>query len=189
MIAKRRVALLRWIVVVLMVSPISVLIPATVWAAQVPATQEPRPVPPQDRPSAQEGPAYDPSTEATFTGTVARIRTGGPGRLGWLMRVHTLGLGHGGTRDTQLLVNTDQGTVEIHLGPTTFVKERRVEINKGDRVEVIGSRLTVDEPPRVLAREVRKGDSVWTLRIRPDSRSGVLSRRRRGDSGRRTRLS
>jgi hypothetical protein len=111
-----------------MVSSVPVLIPATVWAGQVPATQEPRAVPPQDRPAAQEGAAYDSSTEATFTGTVARIRTGGPGRLGWLMRVHTFGLGHKGTRDTQLLVNTDKGAVEIHLGPTAFVKEQRVEI-------------------------------------------------------------
>jgi hypothetical protein len=109
--------------------------------------------PPQARPAAQEGDAYDPSTETTFRGTVARVRTGGPGRLGWLMRVHTLGLGHKG----------DSGAVEIHLGPRAFVKEQRVEINEGDRVEVIGSRLTADEPSRVLARQVRKGDSVWTL--------------------------
>lgn len=164
MIAKPHAALRRWIGMVFMVSSVPVLIPATVWAAQVTATQEPRAVPPQDRPAAQEGDAYDPSTETTFRGTVARVRTGGPGRLGWLMRVHTLGLGHKGTRDTQLLVNTDTGAVEIHLGPTAFVKEQRVEINEGDRVEVIGSRLTADEPSRVLARQVRKGDSVWTLR-------------------------
>lgn len=164
MIARPHASLRRWIGVVFMVSSVSVLLPATLRAAQVPTTQEPRAVPPQDRPAAQEGTAYDASTEATFTGTVERIRTGGPGRLGWLMRVHTLGLGHTGTRDTQLLVNTGTGAVEIHLGPTAFVKEQRVEINEGDRVEVIGSRLTVDEPSRVLARQIRKGDSVWTLR-------------------------
>jgi hypothetical protein len=157
-------ALRRWIVVVLMVSSVSVLIPATVRAGQAPATQEPKPVSPQDRPAAQEGPAYDPSAEATFTGTVTRIRSGDPGRLGWLMRVHTLGLGHKGTQETQLFVNTDEGTVEIDLGPTAFVKEQRVEINEGDGVEVIGSRVTIAESSPVLARQVRKGDSVWTLR-------------------------
>lgn len=59
MIARPHAALRRWIVGVFMVSSVSVLIPVTVWAAQVPATQEPRAVPPQDRPAAHEGAAYD----------------------------------------------------------------------------------------------------------------------------------
>src|SRR5918996_3802747 len=80
----------------------------------------------------QEGPTYDTSSEATFTGTVTEIRGGGPGRLGWLMRAHTLGLAHKAADDRELLLRTDTDTFRIHLGPTAFLNERKVEIRKGD---------------------------------------------------------
>jgi hypothetical protein len=113
---------------------------------------------------AQEGPLYDSKSEATITGTVADVSTGGPGRLGWLMRVHTFGLGHKGTGETQLRVKTDTDTVEIHLGPTAFLKGKSVEIREGDTLEVTGSRVMLDGARVFLAREIRKGEITWTLR-------------------------
>jgi len=112
----------------------------------------------------QESPTYDASSEATFTGTVADIRGGGPGRLGWLMRAHTLGLAHKGADDKELLLTTDTDRVRILLGPTAFLKERKVEIKKGDRLTVTGSRVTASDSQVVLAREICKGDTVWALR-------------------------
>jgi hypothetical protein len=131
---------------------LGVFVPSTVFAQHGPSSH------------AQEGPPYDPNTEVTFTGTVADVNTGGPGRLGWLMRVHTLGLGHSGTRETQLLVKTDTEAVRIHLGPTAFLKGKSVEIKEGDTLEVTGSRVTLGDAGVVLAREIRRGDNVWTLR-------------------------
>jgi hypothetical protein len=112
----------------------------------------------------QEGPTYDASSEATFTGTVADIWGGGPGRLGWLMRAHTLGLAHKGADDKQLLLATDSDRVRIRLGPSAFLNEKQVEIKKGDRLTVTGARVTVGDSQVVLAREIRKGDTVWALR-------------------------
>lgn len=112
----------------------------------------------------REAPTYDTISEATFTGTVADIRGGGPGRLGWLMRVHTLGLAHKGADDTQLLLKTDTDTVRIHLGPTAFLNDRKVEIRTGDRLTVTGSRVPAGDAQVVLARDIRKGDTVWALR-------------------------
>lgn len=111
-----------------------------------------------------EGAPDDPNKEVTVTGTVADVNTGGPGRLGWLMRVHTLGLGHKGAQETQLLVNTDKGAVQIHVGPTAFLKQKGVKIKEGDTVEVIGSRVARGEAELVLAREIRTGTGAWTLR-------------------------
>jgi hypothetical protein len=92
------------------------------------------------------------------------VNTGGPGRLGWLMRVHTFGLGHKGVRETQLLMKTDTDTVRIHLGPTAFLADQKVEISKGDTLEVTGSSVTLGDVRVVLAREIRKCGNVWTLR-------------------------
>ena len=94
----------------------------------------------------QQAPAYETKSEATFTGTVADVNTGGPGRL------------------TQLLLKTVTGTVLIHLGPTLFLEAKSVEIREGDTLEVTGSRVTLGDAPVVLAREIRRGDNVWTLR-------------------------
>lgn len=70
--------------------------------------------------------------------------------LSRLFRIHTLGVGHR-SPERQLLLKTDGGTVQIHLGPTSFLTANNVAIEKGDTLEVTG-------------REVRKADSTWTLR-------------------------
>src|ERR671919_2655350 len=114
------------------------VLPETAWAAQDDA-KLPQTSAPAERPPTQSDAVYDPGREGTFSGTVAEVKSGGPGRLRWLMRVHTLGLGHGGTAETQVVLNTNQGEIWVHLGPTTFVKQQRIEIKKGDRIEVLGS--------------------------------------------------
>ena len=106
---------------------------------------------------------YDPATEATFVGIVTDIN-GGPGRLGWLMRAHTFGLGHKGAADKALILKTDTETVRIHLGPTAFLSKQEVDIEDGDSLTVTGSRLIVAGASVVLAREIRKGATVWGLR-------------------------
>ena len=139
------------------------VLPETAWAAQDDTTL-PQTAAPAERPATQSDAVYDPAREGTFSGTVAEVKSGGPGRLGWLMRVHTLGLGHGGKAETEVVLNTDRGEIWVHLGPTTFVKQQRIEIKKGDRIDVIGSPLAGYEPSPILAREVRKANNAWTLR-------------------------
>jgi hypothetical protein len=39
-----------------------------------------------------------------------------------------------------------------------------VAIAKGDTLVVVGSRVTVDGDSVFIAKEVKKGDSAWTLR-------------------------
>jgi hypothetical protein len=154
----------RWFTVgVVALWSLGACVPSTVLAQHGPSTGDSRPERPQENPD-QEGPTYDPNTEVTFTGTVTDIKTGGPGRLGWLMKVHTLGLGHQGAQETQLLLKTDTDTVRIQLGPTAFLTDQKVEIRKGDTLAVTGSRVTMDDSPLVLARELRKADNTWTLR-------------------------
>lgn len=138
--------------VVIMLS-LGVFLPATVFAQHGPGRHGPA-----------SAPAYDTKSEATFTGTVADVKTGGRGPLGWLLRVHTLGLAHNGVQEKRLFLKTDTDTVEIQLGPTAFLNEKKVEIRKGDTLEVIGSRVTIGESQVVLAREIRKGDDAWMLR-------------------------
>jgi hypothetical protein len=93
---------------------------------------------------------YDISTETTFTGTVDEVRTipgpaGGPGGL-------------------HLMVRTDAGVSEVHLGPVTFTRSKNFEFAEGDVISVTGSKVTVGGLDAVLAREITRGDDVLTLR-------------------------
>jgi hypothetical protein len=112
---------------------------------------------------AQHGPAYDTTTEAEFKGTVKDVRTL-RSQSSWFSRIHTLGVGHAGVEEKRLVLKTDTGTVEIHLGPTKFLAAQKAQIAKRDTLEVRGSRITIGESHVVLARVIRKGDTTWRLR-------------------------
>jgi hypothetical protein len=65
---------------------------------------------------------------------------------------------------THLTLKTSTETLEVHLGPTAFLNEKKVAIAKGEMVLITGSRVTVDGDRVFIAKEVKKGDSSWTLR-------------------------
>jgi HlyD family secretion protein len=112
------------------------------------------------------------------------VDAGGPGRLGWLTRVHTFGLGHRGAKESVIVVNTDTESVPVHLGPTAFLRDRKAAVKKGGRFTVTGSRATLRGSNIVLAREARKGDGVWALRNAAGQPFWSTSDQRRAGSGR-----
>jgi hypothetical protein len=65
---------------------------------------------------------------------------------------------------THLTLKTSTETLEVHLGPTAFLNEKKVEVGKGDTLVITGSRVTIDDERVLIAKEVRKGGSTWVLR-------------------------
>lgn len=109
----------------------------------------------QPRVGGRGGPRYDPATEATVTGTVESVeQITGPGG----------GRGRRGMGGTHLTLKTSTETLEVHLGPTAFLNEQKVTVAKGDTLEIIGSRVPVNDERVFIAKSVKKGASVWTLR-------------------------
>lgn len=107
--------------------------------------------PPKGR---QGSPMYDVTSETTITGIVESIETiTGPG-----------GRGRRGLGGTHLVVKTETDTLEVHVGPTAYLTEQKITLAKGDAVEILGSRVTIDEEPVLLARHITKGSAKWTLR-------------------------
>jgi hypothetical protein len=93
---------------------------------------------------------YDPATEATVTGTVEEVRQiPGPGK------------GPGGLH---LMLRTDAGVQEIDVGPAAFVSSKSITFAKGDSISVTGSRVSRDGGSAIIAREIKKGDQLLTLR-------------------------
>ena len=93
---------------------------------------------------------YDPATVESLTGTVEAVDKVTPMK-GMYSGVH-------------VMLKTDKETISVHLGPEWFVERLDTKIEKGDKIEVKGSRVTFAGKPAVIAAEVKKGDSVLMLR-------------------------
>jgi hypothetical protein len=67
-------------------------------------------------------------------------------------------------RGIHLLLKTEKETIPVHLGPDWFIERQDTKIEKGDRIEIKGSRVTLGGKPAIIAAELKKGESVLILR-------------------------
>ncbi len=95
-------------------------------------------------------PRYDKASEITVVGTVEDVQS----HQGRSMA----GMG------THLTFKTDSGVLDVHIGPTAWLTDNHVEFAKRDRLEIIGSSVTIDGQKALIAREITKGDRKITLR-------------------------
>jgi hypothetical protein len=96
----------------------------------------------------QGRPRYNPSTETTVKGTIQEVQQ------------RTRGAWTG----THVILKTEQGTLDVHLGPSDFLAKQHLTLSSGDRIEVTGSKVNIGQAEELLARTVKKGDKVFTLR-------------------------
>jgi len=93
---------------------------------------------------------YDPAKAETVSGVVEAITKVVPMKGMYYAVAVTL--------------KNDKETVSIHLGPEWYIGRLDTKIEKGDTIEVKGSRVTFAGKPAVIAAEVKKGDSTLVLR-------------------------
>ena len=109
------------------------------------------------------GRMYDPKTVETVSGEVVELAFLTPAK----------GMGRG----IHILLKSDKETISVHLGPAWFIENQDLKIEKGDRIDVRGSRVTFQQKPAIIAAEVKKGDE--TLLLRDDNGIPVWSGWRR----------
>jgi hypothetical protein len=96
-------------------------------------------------------PKYDRSTEATFSGTVAQV----------VDRQCPVSGGMG----SHVMLKLEDGTViEVHMAPTKFVKTYELVFQEGDKLDVIGSKVTFEGKETIFAREVHRGQDTFVFR-------------------------
>jgi CBS domain containing-hemolysin-like protein len=93
---------------------------------------------------------YNPATVETLSGTVESVDKFTPMK-GMYSGIH-------------LILKTDKETIDVHLGPEWYIERLDTKIEKGDKIEVKGSRVTISGKPAIIAAEVKKGDNVLILR-------------------------
>ena len=62
------------------------------------------------------------------------------------------------------MVKTDTTEMEVGLGPAQFLKDQKLELKKGDTVEVIGATATTSRGKIFIARQITTGGKTVTLR-------------------------
>jgi hypothetical protein len=114
---------------------------------------------------------YNPQTVTTVTGQVEKLEDlpsmGGGGGMGMQFRGVTL--------------KTDQGSLMVHLGPGWYLDEKKFPIKVGDTVEVTGSKVTLNNQPALIGREVKVNGT--TLKLRDDQGLPVWRGMGRGGQG------
>lgn len=97
----------------------------------------------------QSGKKYDTSAEMKVTGTVDEVKE----------------VTEGNEKETHLVLKTDSGLVEVCLCPAKFLSDLDMTFQKGDKLEVTGSKVKEESgETELLAREIVKGDNTLVLR-------------------------
>ncbi len=92
---------------------------------------------------------YDPQTEVTISTAVQEV---------------VQSTRKGVCTGTHLIVKTDAGTQEVHLGPTSYLDSQQFSFAKGDEIEVTGSKVVLQGNDVILARQIKKGGKTLVLR-------------------------
>jgi hypothetical protein len=93
---------------------------------------------------------YNAATVETISGTVEAIEHVEPMK-GMYYGIH-------------LKVRTAKEAIDVHLGPGWYIERLDTRIDKGDKIEVKGSRITMSGKAVIIAAEVKKGENVLILR-------------------------
>lgn len=72
--------------------------------------------------------------------------------------------GRQGWNGIHLTLRADNQTYDVHVGPFDYVSKNGFTFSGGDQIEVTGSRIKVGGTDTMIAREIKKGDKVLTLR-------------------------
>jgi hypothetical protein len=99
----------------------------------------------------QAPPKYDLATETKLKGVVEEMKFIPP----------TAGKPVG-----YLVVKSGADSVEVFLGPKSFLDDMGASFKSGDEVEIAGSKVKQNGADMILAREVAKGNDVLTLRFK-----------------------
>jgi DNA/RNA endonuclease YhcR with UshA esterase domain len=63
-----------------------------------------------------------------------------------------------------LTVRTEQGNLNVHVGPSWFLEKNKMSFEKGDTVEITGSKVKFGGEDALIAREIKKNGVPLTLR-------------------------
>lgn len=95
-------------------------------------------------------PRYDPAQEVKVKGEVLDLKeyncpvSGGMG--------------------AHLVLQTAEGQLEVHLALTSFLSDYGIVLAKGDKLEIVGTKVTIHDMPAMLVRKIMKNENEYSFR-------------------------
>ncbi|HRI84230.1 MAG TPA: DNA-binding protein [Ignavibacteria bacterium] len=83
---------------------------------------------------------------------------------GMVISIDQISHGNRMSNGIHLQLSTKSGNITVHLGPSWYIDNQDVLINKNDDVTVTGSRVNYEGEMVIIAKELIKGDQILTLR-------------------------
>jgi DNA/RNA endonuclease YhcR with UshA esterase domain len=99
--------------------------------------------------SAPAAPKYDVAKEVTFKGTIEEIKETPDAK---------------GDIHLDLMVKSGGDVFDVHLCPSSVLKDLEVQFTKGSEIEVTGAKAERDGKEVILAREIVQGSNTVVLR-------------------------
>lgn len=94
---------------------------------------------------------YDPATEARISGTIEEVQE--------------FECPVSGTIGYHLTLRGGGGVAMVHVAASKFMKDYEITFAKGDRIDVLGSRVKLQNgEDAVLAREIVRGQNTYAFR-------------------------
>jgi hypothetical protein len=98
--------------------------------------------------------SYDPRKVVTIQGQITRLET-----------ITRQGRQANNGRKTQVAqLQTEMGTMVVHLGPAEYLAQQQFMPKTGDTLEVTGGKVTTRKGEVILATTVRSGGKTFQLR-------------------------
>jgi hypothetical protein len=83
---------------------------------------------------------------------------------GWVVETRDFHCPVSGTMGSHITLKSEASTIEIHLAPATFMKQYEINIQKGDNVTVVGSRIFFEGKTALIAKSVAIGRETYNFR-------------------------
>jgi hypothetical protein len=70
----------------------------------------------------------------------------------------------GPNQGMHVMLKTSDATLELALGPSWYQTEKKYVLAKGDQIDVVGAKSTVEGRAVLLVREIKRGSETMTFR-------------------------
>jgi hypothetical protein len=83
---------------------------------------------------------------------------------GWVVETKDFQCPVSGAMGSHITVKNETTNIEVHLAPSSFMKQYEINIRKGDNVTVVGSRITFEGKTALIAKSVVIGNETYNFR-------------------------
>lgn len=83
---------------------------------------------------------------------------------GWVVETRDFQCPVNNAMGSHFTVKSDTGNIEVHLAPASFMKQYDIAFSKNQNVTVVGSRITYEGKPALIAKSVTIGRETFNFR-------------------------